>query len=116
MMVRNGASSSPSIIMFHECMWWVSGRVWLHHHVAHVMPRLAPCVHPLRRCQDIGIGAGKHYSVNFPLRDGIDDQSYESIFKPVRRTATPTEHHSVFETVFEYFCMTNCSDFPQFLV
>ncbi|KAI1328938.1 histone deacetylase RpdA/Rpd3 [Xylariaceae sp. FL0255] len=33
--------------------------------------------------RDIGIGSGKYYSVNFPLRDGIDDTSYKSIFEPV---------------------------------
>ena len=33
--------------------------------------------------RDIGVGAGKNYAVNFPLRDGIDDQSYKSIFEPV---------------------------------
>ncbi|EEY21183.1 histone deacetylase [Verticillium alfalfae VaMs.102] len=33
--------------------------------------------------RDIGIGPGKYYSVNFPLRDGINDQSYKSIFEPV---------------------------------
>ncbi|RCI11997.1 hypothetical protein L249_0514 [Ophiocordyceps polyrhachis-furcata BCC 54312] len=33
--------------------------------------------------RDIGIGQGKHYSVNFPLRDGITDESYKSIFEPV---------------------------------
>ncbi|RKO89597.1 hypothetical protein BDK51DRAFT_17899, partial [Blyttiomyces helicus] len=32
---------------------------------------------------DIGHGKGKHYAVNFPLKDGIDDDSYESVFKPV---------------------------------
>lgn len=32
--------------------------------------------------RDIGAGKGKYYAVNFPLRDGIDDESYESIFKP----------------------------------
>lgn len=34
--------------------------------------------------RDVGHGRGRNYSVNFPLRDGIDDASYESIFKPVR--------------------------------
>lgn len=34
--------------------------------------------------QDIGAGKGKYYAVNFPLRDGIDDDAYETIFKPVR--------------------------------
>ncbi|KAM3560833.1 hypothetical protein MY1884_002702 [Beauveria asiatica] len=33
--------------------------------------------------RDIGIGQGKHYSVNYPLRDGITDESYRSIFEPV---------------------------------
>eukprot|EP00013_Stygamoeba_regulata_P025908 CAMPEP_0177647252 /NCGR_PEP_ID=MMETSP0447-20121125/10202_1 /TAXON_ID=0 /ORGANISM="Stygamoeba regulata, Strain BSH-02190019" /LENGTH=534 /DNA_ID=CAMNT_0019149827 /DNA_START=25 /DNA_END=1626 /DNA_ORIENTATION=- len=33
--------------------------------------------------RDVGAGKGKHYSVNFPLRDGVDDVSYESIFKPI---------------------------------
>ena len=29
------------------------------------------------------MGRGKYYAVNVPLRDGIDDQSYELLFKPV---------------------------------
>lgn len=33
--------------------------------------------------RDVGVGQGKHYSVNFPLRDGIDDKSYQGIFEPV---------------------------------
>ncbi|KAL7929419.1 hypothetical protein V8C35DRAFT_315587 [Trichoderma chlorosporum] len=33
--------------------------------------------------RDIGIGQGKNYAVNFPLRDGITDESYKSIFEPV---------------------------------
>ena len=33
--------------------------------------------------RDIGVGAGKNYAVNFPLRDGIDDETYKSIFEPV---------------------------------
>eukprot|EP01006_Ploeotia_vitrea_P039222 TRINITY_DN66325_c6_g4_i3.p1 TRINITY_DN66325_c6_g4~~TRINITY_DN66325_c6_g4_i3.p1 ORF type:complete len:696 (-),score=188.63 TRINITY_DN66325_c6_g4_i3:253-2130(-) len=32
---------------------------------------------------DIGAHKGKYYSVNFPLMDGMDDTSYEGIFKPV---------------------------------
>jgi len=26
---------------------------------------------------------GKYYSVNVPLRDGIDDRSYLNVFKPI---------------------------------
>ena len=33
--------------------------------------------------RDVGVGAGKNYAVNFPLRDGIDDRSYKDIFEPV---------------------------------
>ncbi|KAI8326049.1 hypothetical protein GQ54DRAFT_294986 [Martensiomyces pterosporus] len=33
--------------------------------------------------RDIGEAKGKYYAVNFPLRDGIDDTSYQSVFKPV---------------------------------
>jgi len=33
--------------------------------------------------QDVGGGPGKGYSVNFPLRDGLDDKSFEGIFKPI---------------------------------
>jgi len=33
--------------------------------------------------KDVGYGEGKYYSVNFPLQDGIDDETYESIFKPL---------------------------------
>lgn len=33
--------------------------------------------------RDIGKGRGKNYSVNVPLRDGIDDESYASLFKPI---------------------------------
>lgn len=33
--------------------------------------------------RDVGYGKGKYYSVNVPLRDGIDDESYSSIFEPV---------------------------------
>ena len=34
---------------------------------------------------DVGIDAGKYYAVNVPLRDGMTDEAYESIFKPVIR-------------------------------
>uniref|UniRef100_A0A8C9CBS3 Histone deacetylase 1 n=1 Tax=Phocoena sinus TaxID=42100 RepID=A0A8C9CBS3_PHOSS len=33
--------------------------------------------------RDIRVGKGKYYAVNYPLRDGIDDEFYEAIFKPV---------------------------------
>ncbi|KAG1755026.1 histone deacetylase complex catalytic component RPD3 [Suillus paluster] len=35
--------------------------------------------------RDIGIGKGKYYSLNFPLRDGISDENYKSVFEPVIR-------------------------------
>lgn len=33
--------------------------------------------------RDVGVGKGKHHAVNFPLRDGIDDNNYKNLFEPV---------------------------------
>ncbi|KAL5066578.1 hypothetical protein RYX36_028315 [Vicia faba] len=33
--------------------------------------------------RDIGYGKGKYYSLNVPLDDGIDDESYHLLFKPL---------------------------------
>jgi histone deacetylase 1/2 len=33
--------------------------------------------------EDIGYDKGKYYSLNVPLKDGIDDESYEQLFKPI---------------------------------
>ncbi len=33
---------------------------------------------------DNGIGKGKGYSVNVPLRDGVTDETYQDVFQSVR--------------------------------
>lgn len=33
--------------------------------------------------KDIGAGQGKYCSVNFPLKDGIDDDGYKGVFRPI---------------------------------
>ncbi|KAL3152707.1 hypothetical protein ABBQ38_012298 [Trebouxia sp. C0009 RCD-2024] len=33
--------------------------------------------------EDVGIGDGKHYSVNVPLQEGMDDESYRFMFEPI---------------------------------
>ena len=33
--------------------------------------------------EDVGIGEGKHYSVNVPLQEGMDDESYRFMFEPI---------------------------------
>ena len=33
--------------------------------------------------KDVGHGKGKYYAINVPLKDGIRDDSYQNIFKPV---------------------------------
>lgn len=33
--------------------------------------------------QDIGADKGKNYSINFPLKEGIDDETFLRVFKPV---------------------------------
>ncbi|KAI5169910.1 histone deacetylase 1/2 [Pancytospora epiphaga] len=35
------------------------------------------------RLEDIGLSKGRGYSINVPLKDGIDDESYASVFRPV---------------------------------
>lgn len=32
---------------------------------------------------EMGLESGKYYSVNVPLREGIDDESYHAVFQPV---------------------------------
>lgn len=31
----------------------------------------------------MGVKSGKYYSVNVPLQEGIDDSSYQTVFRPV---------------------------------
>lgn len=33
--------------------------------------------------EDVGIGEGRHYSVNVPLQEGMDDESYRFMFEPI---------------------------------
>ncbi|CAN0483707.1 unnamed protein product, partial [Laminaria digitata] len=42
--------------------------------------------------KDVGVGQGKNYAINFPLADGINDESYRSIFRPVIEKVM--EHYS----------------------
>jgi histone deacetylase 1/2 len=35
--------------------------------------------------RDIGVGKGKYYSLNVPLDAGIDDDSYQNLFKPIMK-------------------------------
>lgn len=37
--------------------------------------------------QDVGLGPGRGFSVNVPLREGMDDESYESLFMPIMTAA-----------------------------
>ncbi len=32
---------------------------------------------------DVGVGTGQHYSVNVPLQEGMDDESYKFMFEPI---------------------------------
>ena len=43
--------------------------------------------------RDIGAGKGKYYAVNFPLRDGIDDDSYNNIFVPIMSKVSSVSTH-----------------------
>ncbi|KAK0465300.1 histone deacetylase complex, catalytic component RPD3 [Desarmillaria tabescens] len=35
--------------------------------------------------RDVGVMKGKYYALNFPLRDGVSDENYKSVFEPVIR-------------------------------
>ena len=37
---------------------------------------------------DRGRGQGRGYAVNIPLKDGVTDESYRSVFEPVRRSSS----------------------------
>ena len=55
--------------------------------------------------QDVGYGAGRNHSINFPLRDGIDDETFQSIFRPVRRRLAlcfPAVRHCVGVTLLAH--------------
>lgn len=40
--------------------------------------------------KDIGVNAGSKYSINFPLMDGMDDESYQSVFQPIMKRIMET--------------------------
>lgn len=46
---------------------------------------------------DQGRGKGKGYAVNIPLKDGITDGSYKSVFEPVRAGPVPIRHIPMFQ-------------------
>lgn len=49
---------------------------------------------------DMGVDSGKGYAVNVPLKDGMDDASYQSIFDPVNPlSSSHVDHHRVRESL-----------------
>ncbi|ODV59212.1 histone deacetylase HOS2 [Ascoidea rubescens DSM 1968] len=44
---------------------------------------------------EVGIGRGKHYAINVPLRDGIDDDTYVKLFKSIIEPVISTFQPSV---------------------
>lgn len=43
--------------------------------------------------EDVGLGDGKHYSVNVPLQEGMDDESYRFMFEPIMQKVCPKSNH-----------------------
>ncbi|KCV68495.1 histone deacetylase 3 [Fonticula alba] len=63
--------------------FYVTDRVMtlsFHKYDGHFFPRTGDIT-------EVGVGAGTNFSINVPLKDGIDDESYQSIFQPVVRRA-----------------------------
>jgi histone deacetylase 1/2 len=65
--------------------------------------------------RDVGARAGKYYSVNFPLNDGIDDASYESIFKPIIVRRVPRVALLKHRSVEGAFSLPACPLLPRTL-
>jgi hypothetical protein len=49
-----------------------------------------------------GAGNGKCYSVNVPLKEGMDDLSYELIFQPIMRQVQKFIDAKYFDIVFPF--------------
>lgn len=60
--------------------------------------------------QDTGIKAGKNYAVNVPLRDGINDVSFQNIFEPVIIVSSPSAEPRT------GFRLTNCLQVIQHIM
>lgn len=58
--------------------------------------------------RDTGVGRGKDYSVNFPLKDGIDNESYKAIFEPV--IASIMQHYRPDAVVLQCGADSLCGD------
>lgn len=98
--IRSLSVSSTLTLTFITEMEWkrhsiLQIELWLYHSTSmensSQEPEISRFVHnrwrstvSTRCVQDVGAGKGRYYSLNVPLRDGVTDESYQSIFKPVR--------------------------------
>ena len=53
--------------------------------------------------RDHGIGIGKYYAVNFPLRDGIDDESYSILFTRLLTLRYKSVFQPIINQVMEWY-------------
>ena len=56
--------------------------------------------------EDVGVGDGRHYSVNVPLQEGMDDESYRFMFEPIMQKVTGP-------TIYKCSIMWVCTDSSQ---
>lgn len=58
---------------------------------------------------DVGIDKGKYYAVNVPLKEGITDDKYITLFRKYLQIETAADERdspaSVFLTIFIYSCV-----------
>ena len=52
---------------------------------------------------DVGYGQGQNYSVNVPLREGMDDESYALVYEPVMAKARLAAPHHTCSHIFGRF-------------
>ena len=63
--------------------------------------------------RDIGAGKGKYYAVNFPMRDGIEDESYQNTFVPIISKGNTFLLVLVFKLILFYLKLCNSTSLPQ---
>ena len=58
--------------------------------------------------EDLGIGDGKHYSVNVPLQEGMDDESYRFMFEPIMQKVQSSAQNDTLIWLIVVRMLLNC--------
>ena len=53
--------------------------------------------------EDMGVGDGRHYSVNVPLQEGMDDDSYRFMFEPIMQKVSLSQQCLLYSVYANYW-------------